>query len=130
MGAPYTARNHVTFESTAVARIALMDVVEDFRSFWMPTEARKFRGPHPSRLGRAVWFEFSWNAEHYHQVHLSHVDVKELRALASHSVQQVGSGVVSTILSQWLIQSYRFTDQRWYSDEEWRQRASGSDSPW
>jgi hypothetical protein len=129
-GIPVAVRNHVTFEKTAVIPISLDEVVDDFRSFWMPNETRKFRGPHRSWFGQSLWFELSWNAKHYHRVYIAHVDAEKWRACASHSVRKAASWIVSSILNQWLVQSVRFSDQRWYSARDWRGRTNGSASPW
>lgn len=136
-GIPVVLRNHVVLESVDPSFHGPAEAVADFRSYFLEKNAflqsdvRKFRSPAHGRLDRPIWFAFAWFEERFHRVCVSTIDRDGRRVLMSHSPTATSaSRGISNQLSEWLAQSKRFGNQRWYTAEQWAQQTEGSPTPW
>jgi len=128
-GIPAFLRNHVAFDAAEHRPNAVEEAVADFRSFLLKSNKHSFRTHDPS--DRATWFEFAWREDNYHRVDVSNPDRGGRRILMVHSpIETIASRGISNLLNEWLEQSSRFGNQRWYTAEQWAQQTGGSPTPW
>jgi 4Fe-4S single cluster domain of Ferredoxin I len=120
-------RNHVSFAAMdpAARTRRSVHVLEDFAEY--------LRGcPHTYRMtpivqdGDGAHFSICWFEDNFHRVLVRSIRPDTGRWLVWHSFE-VG---LSETIDDWLKESERFGDVRWYSEAQWNAGHSGQERPW